>query len=97
MWMSLRRASDNHWGDECTVDPAEGGGYKLTLRFAGPMTDRSWELASKYMRSYAKASHWSVQGLARRKTHMEMTVEHSPPKPKKKWHREPNPAPQKTS
>jgi len=97
LWSSLRRACEDHWGSECTIDPAEGGGYKLTLRFAEAMTERGWELASRYVRSYSKASHWAVDKLTRRQTHMELIVEHSPPKPKKKWRREPDPAPQKTS
>jgi hypothetical protein len=84
LWGSLKRAADGHWGDEATVNP-DGTGFKITLRLAQKLEPPIWEIASKYIRRYARGSHWKVTKLAHRRGYIEMLAEYSPPKPKKKW------------
>lgn len=99
MWSSLVRAGGDHWTNEATIVPSGGGGgYMATLQVGVGMDDSSWTAASKYIRRYARASHWKVQSLARRRTHVEMVLEHAPPtkKAKKKRRPEQRPASQKT-
>ncbi len=67
--------------------PSEAGGFVATLQLSQPLSEASWEAASKYMRRYARESHWKVHELARRKGYVELHIEHSVPKPKKKLRR----------
>lgn len=84
MWGSLKRAADGHWGDEATVNP-DGTGFKITLRLAQKLEPSIWKIATKYIQTYARKSHWKVSGLAHRRGYIELHAEYSPPKTKKKW------------
>lgn len=60
-------------------------------------TPRDWELASRYMRSYARASHWKVTKLQKMKGYALLEMYFSPPKKRKSRRgRDPRPASQKT-
>ena len=58
----------------------EGVGHVATLRTTAAISNESWEAASKYIRSYARASHWTVTGLKRQRGYVEMHLEYSPTK-----------------
>ena len=96
LYFSLSRACSDHWSGEATVVPNGTGGYVATLQIARSLDDSSWEAASKYMRKYARASHWKVHELGRKQGFVELRLEHEVPKPKKKPHRGERPASRKS-
>lgn len=87
VWSSLKRAADGHWGDQATCDPDPAGGYKATLRLASKIKGPLWELASKYIRMYARKSHWKVSSLTHKRGYVELHLQYAPPKPRPNWHR----------
>ncbi len=52
------------------------------MQTKGNIPAEAWEHAAKYIRHYARASHWKVTSLKKLKNHIEMTMEYSPPKPR---------------
>ena len=74
------------------TNAADGFGYKATLRTDKAMSDDAWACATKYIRTYAKASHWTVKSLTRKRGYIEMHLDYAPPK----QHQEQRPAHQKT-
>lgn len=101
LWASLKRAGNDpdggHWGEQAELEPDPTVGYRASLQFARPVDDTSWARLSKYIRSYAKASHWIVHSLVKRRTHVDMVIEYQPPAPKKPSRPKPHPDAQKTS
>lgn len=83
LWQSLTRASlvgeASHWADQATTAPREEGGIEATLSLASHISEEQWEFAAKYIRAYAKASHWKVTSLKRQRGFIALHLEHSPP------------------
>lgn len=82
MWSSLSRAADGHWSDQARVEADVAGGYKATMQTKSAISDESWVHASKYIKRYARASHWRVSSIKRHKGYVEMQLEYAPPKPR---------------
>jgi hypothetical protein len=84
MWFSLKRTAEGHWGEEATVYP-DGKGFKVTLQLTEKIEPGTWGIASKYMRRYARHSHWALTDMTRQHGRAVFHIEYSPPKPKRVW------------
>ena len=83
MWESLRRAANEHWGEQATVDQDDDG-FLVTIKLNQKIPPRVWQAASKYMRSYLRKERWTTTGLSQRSSHVRMRIKYSPPKQKKR-------------
>lgn len=94
VWASLSRAASGHWSDQARVHPSDNGeGYVATMQTKMRIDNESWEKASKYITSYARASHWRVKGLKRKKGHVEMQLMYAPPRRPAEHKQRPEPRP----
>jgi len=83
MWGSLKRAADDHWGDNATINP-DGVRFKITLQVTQKINQPVWGITTKYIKRYARASNWKVYKLSHKKGYIEFYAEYSPPKTNKK-------------
>ena len=72
LWESLRRAADEHWGQDAEVLQQKEG--FLVRLYLGSMNVEDWSDASKFIRGYIRDSGWKIGPLMKSQHYIEFTI-----------------------